>query len=488
MSCLKETDVVVIGGGIVGTAILRELSKYDLRSVLVEKEPDLATGTTKANSAILHAGFDAAEGSLKAITNVRGNHLYHELEDQLDLDIKWTGSLVVATNEEELATLSELMERGHANGVKGLEILTPEQVLAKEPNLTKNITGALWAPSAGVCWPFAMAVAFAQCAVQNGAEVITDCRVEGIDLENGKVAAVRTNKGTIKTKYIINAAGLYADAVAKMAGDNSFTIHPRKGEYILFDKTASASMVNGVVFPTPTKTTKGILVCTTTHGNTFIGPNAEDLADKEDRYVTLGGMEKIMTSARKLLPTIPMGGAITEFCGLRAVSDTGDFIIRNSEVAGLIHAAGMQSPGLTAAPAVAEEVLELMRESNPNLVLKGGFKAVLPKKVIFHRLSREKQARVIKENKLFGRVICRCETITEAEIVAAINEPCGARTVDAVKRRTRAGMGRCQAGFCGPRVTQILARELGIPVTEVLKEHADSHMFYEKNQVTGEEA
>lgn len=488
MSCLKETDVVVIGGGIVGTAILRELSKYDIRSVLVEKEPDLAAGTTKANSAILHAGFDAPIGSMKAIMNVRGNHLYHELEDQLDLDIKWTGSLVVATNEEELATLSELLERGIQNGVKGLEILSPEQVLAKEPNLTKTVTGALWAPSAGVCWPFAMALAFAECAVQNGAEVITDCRVEAIDVENGKVAAVRTNKGVIKTSYVINAAGLYADAIAKMAGDNSFTIHPRKGEYILFDKTAGASMVNGVVFPTPTKTSKGILVCTTTHGNTFIGPNAEDLEDKDDRAVTLGGMDRIMTSARKLLPNLPMGTAITEFCGLRAVSDNGDFIIRNSEVKGLIHAAGMQSPGLTAAPAVAEEVLDLMREGNQNLVLKAGFKGVLPEKVIFHRLPREKQAEVIKENKLFGRVICRCETITEAEIVAAIHAPCGARTVDGVKRRTRAGMGRCQGGFCGPRVTQILARELGIPVTEVLKEHADSHMFYEKDQVKGEEA
>ena len=221
MSCLKETDVVVIGGGIVGTAILRELSKYDLRSVLVEKEPDLAAGTTKANSAILHAGFDAPLGSMKAIMNVRGNHLYHELEDQLDLDIKWTGSLVVATNEEELATLSELLERGVKNGVKGLEILSPEQVLAKEPNLSKNVTGALWAPSAGVCWPFAMALAFAECAVQNGAEVITDCRVEGIDVENGKVAAVRTNKGVIKTSYVINAAGLYADAIAKMAGNSA---------------------------------------------------------------------------------------------------------------------------------------------------------------------------------------------------------------------------------------------------------------------------
>lgn len=488
MSCFRETDVVVIGGGIVGTAILRELSKYDLKSILVEKEPDLATGTTKANSAILHAGFDAAPGSQKAIANLRGNHLYHELEDQLDLDIKWTGSLVVAVNEEEMATLRDLLERGKTNGVKGLEILSAEEVLAKEPNLSKAVVGALWAPTAGVCWPFAMAVAFAQCAVQNGAEVLTNCRVEGITVENGKVSAVETSKGQIKTKYVINAAGIYADAVAQMAGDNSFSIHPRKGEYILFDKTVGASMVQGVVFPTPTQTSKGILVCTTTHGNTFIGPNAEDLDNKEDSSVTLAGMDKLMSSARKLLPNLPMGAVITEFSGLRAVSDTGDFIIKNSAVKGLLHAAGMQSPGLTAAPAVAEQILELMRESNPSLVLKTAFKAVLSPKPVFHRLSREKQAKLIEKNKLYGRVICRCETITEAEIVAAINEPCGATTVDGVKRRTRAGMGRCQGGFCGPRVTQILARELGISIPEVLKERADSHMFYEKVQTTGEEA
>lgn len=480
MGYLRESDVVVVGGGIIGSAILRELSKYDLQCVLLEKEPDLATGTTKANSAILHAGFDAPIGSVKAITNVRGNALYHILENQLDLDINWTGSLVVATDEDELATLQELLERGKKNGVKDLAILSPEEVLVKEPNLTKTITGALWAPSAGVCWPFQAAVAFAQCAVQNGAEVLTNCRVENIHVEDGKITEVVTNQGIIKTRYVINAAGVYADEVAKMAGDQSFAIHPRKGEYILFDKTAVTSMVQGVVFPTPTKKSKGVLVCTTTHGNTFIGPNAEDLEVKDDHAVTLMGMDKIIASARKLLPNLPMGAAITEFSGLRAVSDTGDFIIRESPVKGLINAAGMQSPGLTAAPAVAEEVLSILRELETRLALKANFKAVLPRKVIFSRLSITKQADLIKQDKNYGRVICRCEIVTEAEIIRAIKEPCGAKTVDGVKRRTRAGMGRCQGGFCGPRVTQILARELDIPVTSVLKERADSHLFYEK--------
>lgn len=486
MEFVKSADVVVIGGGIVGTAVLRELSKYDLKCVLVEKEPDLAIGTTKANSAILHAGFDAPTGSLKAITNVRGNKLYHELEDELDLDIKWTGSLVAATTDEEMQTLQELLERGHANGVEGLKILTREEVLQKEKNLT-TVKGALWAPSAGVCWPFGAALAFAKCAVQNGAEVIRDCKVMGFIKEDGKIVGVETNKGVIKTQYVVNAAGVYADEIARLAGDDSFTITPRKGEYILFDKTACSSLVFGVVFPTPTKKSKGILVCTTTHGNTFIGPNAQEVDSKEDHAVTAEGMNEIINSARKLIPNLPLGAAITEFSGLRAVSSTGDFIIGASAVKGLYNAAGMQSPGLTAAPAVAEMIAEaIVKESGA--AKKADFKAVLPKKPVFNRLNWDKQAELIKENSLYGRVICRCETITEAEIVEAIHEPCGARTVDGVKRRTRAGMGRCQGGFCGPRVTQILARELNIPVPEVLKERADSHMFYEKNQANGEEA
>lgn len=486
MEFVKSADVVVIGGGIVGTAVLRELSKYDLKCILVEKEPDLAMGTTKANSAILHAGFDAPTGSLKAITNVRGNKLYHELEQELDLDIKWTGSLVAATTDEEMATLQELLERGKANGVEGLKILSREEVLQKEKNLT-SVKGALWAPSAGVCWPFGAALAFARCAVQNGAEVIRDCRVLGFIKEDGRITGVETSQGVIKTKYVVNAAGVYADEIAKLAGDESFTITPRKGEYILFDKTACSSLVFGVVFPTPTKKSKGILVCTTTHGNTFIGPNAQDMEDKEDHAVTAEGMNEIIASARKLIPNLPMGAAITEFSGLRAVSSTGDFIIGASAVAGLYNAAGMQSPGLTAAPAVAEMLAEaIVKDSGAQA--KADFKAELPKKPVFNRLNWDKQAELIKENSLYGRVICRCETITEAEIVEAIHESCGARTVDGVKRRTRAGMGRCQGGFCGPRVTQILARELNIPVPEVLKERADSHMFYEKNQAQEGEA
>lgn len=486
MEFVKSADVVVIGGGIVGTAVLRELSKYDLKCILVEKEPDLAMGTTKANSAILHAGFDAPTGSLKAITNVRGNKLYHELEQELDLDIKWTGSLVAATTDEEMATLQELLERGKANGVEGLKILSREEVLQKEKNLT-SVKGALWAPSAGVCWPFGAALAFARCAVQNGAEVMRDCRVLGFIKEDGRITGVETSQGVIKTKYVVNAAGVYADEIAKLAGDESFTITPRKGEYILFDKTACSSLVFGVVFPTPTKKSKGILVCTTTHGNTFIGPNAQDMEDKEDHAVTAEGMNEIIASARKLIPDLPMGAAITEFSGLRAVSSTGDFIIGASAVAGLYNAAGMQSPGLTAAPAVAEMLAEaIVKDSGAQA--KADFKAELPKKSVFNRLNWDKQAELIKENSLYGRVICRCETITEAEIVEAIHESCGARTVDGVKRRTRAGMGRCQGGFCGPRVTQILARELNIPVPEVLKERADSHMFYEKNQAQEGEA
>lgn len=486
MEFVKSADVVVIGGGIVGTAVLRELSKYDLKCILVEKEPDLAMGTTKANSAILHAGFDAPTGSLKAITNVRGNKLYHELEQELDLDIKWTGSLVAATTDEEMATLQELLERGKANGVEGLKILSREEVLQKEKNLT-SVKGALWAPSAGVCWPFGAALAFARCAVQNGAEVMRDCRVLGFIKEDGRITGVETSQGVIKTKYVVNAAGVYADEIAKLAGDESFTITPRKGEYILFDKTACSSLVFGVVFPTPTKKSKGILVCTTTHGNTFIGPNAQDMEDKEDHAVTAEGMNEIIASARKLIPNLPMGAAITEFSGLRAVSSTGDFIIGASAVAGLYNAAGMQSPGLTAAPAVAEMLAEaIVKDSGAQA--KADFKAELPKKHVFNRLNWDKQAELIKENSLYGRVICRCETITEAEIVEAIHESCGARTVDGVKRRTRAGMGRCQGGFCGPRVTQILARELNIPVPEVLKERVDSHMFYEKNQAQEGEA
>ena len=478
MNFFKETDVVVIGGGIVGTAILRELSKYDLHCLLVEKEPDVSVGTTKANSAVLHAGFDAPTGSWKQKTNVRGNALYHQLQEELDLDIKWTGSMVVATDEEEVRQLHKLLERGKANGVPGLQILTKAEVLEKEPNLTTAVA-ALWAPTAGVIWPFGCAVAFARCALQNGAEVIRDCAVTGFVKEDGAVTVVNTTKGAIRTKFVINAAGVYAEEIAKLAGDDSFTITPRKGEYILFDKTAASSLVYGVVFPCPNEKSKGILVCTTTHGNTFIGPNANEQTSKEDTSVTPAGMYEIIAGARKLVPDLPMGACITEFAGLRAVSDTGDFILGASRVPGFYNAAGIQSPGIAAAPAIAEVVVESLGKEML-LRKKANWNGRLPKKVAFNRMTAAEKQAAIQKNPLYGRVICRCETVTEGEIVDAIREPAGACTVDGVKRRTRAGMGRCQGGFCGPRVVQIIARELGIPVEQVLKERQGSELYFKK--------
>ena len=478
MMFFREADVVVIGGGIVGTAILRELSKYELCCILVEKEPDLAVGTTKANSAVLHAGFDAPTGSWKQKANVRGNSLYHELQEELDLDIKWTGSLVVATTDEEVQQLQILLERGNANGVPDLRILTRTEVLEKEPNLV-TAKAALWAPTAGVIWPFGCAIAFAQCAVQNGAEVIRDCAVTGFVKEDGVVTIVNTTKGAIRTRFVINAAGVYAEEIAKLAGDDSFVITPRKGEYILFDKTAASSLVYGVVFPCPNEKSKGILVCTTTHGNTFIGPNANEQVNKEDTSVTPGGMDEVIAGARKLVPNLPLGACITEFAGLRAVSDTGDFILGASRIPGFFNAAGIQSPGIAAAPAIAEVVLEALGKEI-FLHKKANWNGRLPKKVAFNRMTASEKKKAIQKNPLYGRVICRCETVTEGEIVDAIHEPVGARTVDGIKRRTRAGMGRCQGGFCGPRVVQIIARELGIPVEKVLKERPGSELFFGK--------
>lgn len=329
----KQADVVVIGGGITGTAILHELAKYNLRAVLVEQEPELAAGTTKANSAILHAGFDAPTGSMKARMNVAGNAMYHELKDELDLDIRWSGSYVAALDDEQMDVLKELLERGNANGVPGLKIVSGDEMRKEEPNVSKDIKGALWAPTAGICWPFGLALAFAENAVINGAEVIRECQVTGITVEDGAVKAVETDKGTIETKYVINAAGVHADEISRLAGDDTFKIHPRRGEYILFDKTAQKDLVYSPIFPTPTKMGKGILVCATTHGNVFVGPNAQDMPDeeKDDTAVTIPGMDEILDKARRLVPNIPVGATITEFAGVRAVSSTGDFILGPSE-------------------------------------------------------------------------------------------------------------------------------------------------------------
>jgi glycerol-3-phosphate dehydrogenase len=484
----KRADVVVVGGGIIGCAIARELSRYSLAVVVLERAPDVATGTSKANSGILHAGFDAEPGTWKARLNVRGSRLYQSISEELGIPRRRVGSLVVARDEGQLGAIEELRRHGVENGLTGLALWGPDQLLAHEPNISPDVAGALWAPTAAIVCPFLATIALAENAIRNGAGIITECEVIGIEVVDKATTAVETNLGRIETRFVVNAAGVHSGDVARMAGDESFTIKPRRGEYILFDRSVG-DLVRSVVFPTPNKVSKGILVAPTVHGNVFIGPNATEIDDLDDQETTSPGFAEIISGARRVVPKLPLAAAITEFAGVRAAAGN-DFVIGPSPVVrGLVHAAGIQSPGLTAAPAIAEAIAEILAEAGLKLKPNSSFVPVNPVQPNFAHLNPCEQAKLIAADPLYGRVICRCETITEGEIVAAIRAPCGARTMDGVKRRVRTAMGRCQGGFCGPRVTAILARELGIPVTAVRKDGAASWLFVSREDLeTAEQA
>lgn len=484
-----KADVVVVGAGIIGSAIARELSRYQLDIILLEKEADVAMGTSKANSAIVHAGFDNKPGTLAAKLNVEGNAMFEQVSEELDVPFKRIGSLVVATSEEEMETLQELKARGENNGVPGLEILNREQVRELEPNVAKEVIGALHAPSAGIVCPFHLTIGYAENAVSNGVKLLLGTKVENLVIEDGKITGVVTNKGRINAPYVINAAGVFADDIARMAGEDFFDITPRRGQYFLLDKKAG-NTVTRTIFPTPTKMGKGILISQTVDGNLLMGPTAENLDDKEDVATTREGLTSILDKANKMVAGISPRDAITTYSGLRAQPSTNDFIIQHSATAkGLIHAAGMKSPGLASSPAVAKMVVDLFKEAaGGKLEEKADFNPV--RKVIrFHGLSIEEQARLVEKDPQYGQVICRCETVTEAEIVDAIRRPVGATNLDGIKRRTRAGAGRCQGGFCSPRVLAILSRELGVPMEEITKFGGNSILLYgkTKSMLTGEE-
>ena len=477
MTKKTRADVVIIGGGIVGAAIARELSRYNLCIIVLEKHPDLGMGTSKANSGILHAGFDALPGTKKAGLNVRGNLLYHELEAELGINLKWIGSLVVALESDNLPVLHDLLRRGLENGVPRLEMLSKDALHAMESHITEAALGALWAPTAGIVSPFDATLAFAENAVQNGVTVLLEHEVTEILVKRGRVAAVVTAQGVIETPFIINAAGVHAGSVAALAGDDSIAITPRKGEYLLFD-TALGECVRSVLFPTPTKVSKGIVVGPTVHGNLFIGPNAWDVSGQDDVRTTAGGLAEVIEGAKKLIPNLPLGAVITQFAGLRAVAAQDDFVLGPSPVVGgLVHAAGMQSPGLTAAPAIAEAALEILRDAGLSLTPNPRFVPVRRPRLSFKEQDTLTRQRNFRLNPLYGRIVCRCEAVTEAEIVEAIHAPCPAHTLDAVKIRTRAGMGRCQGGFCGPRVSSLLAKELNMSLSSVRKDKAESFLY-----------
>ncbi len=471
-------DVVVIGAGVVGTGIARELSRYDVRVVLVEKREDVAFGTTKANTALVHAGYDAEPGTWKARLNVRGNALYPKVCAELGVAYKNTGSLVVAFSEEQAVHLHELKARGETNGVPGLEVIPRERVFAIEPGVTPSVVAALWAPTGGITSPWELAIAYAENAAANGVELLLSSPVIGIDVRGGRVASVLCPGLVIDTRFVVNAAGIWADDIERMVGRDDFEITPRRGEYYLFDKRVG-HLVSRPLFPVPSQSTKGIVVAPTVDGNLIAGPNALVVGDKGDLATTAAGLAEVIEGARRLVPGLPVRESITNFAGLRAVAvPAGDFVIGASPgVPNFVNAAGIQSPGLTAAPAIAEAVRDILADAGLALTEKRDFNPVRERPTRFAELSREEQSALVERNPLWGHIICRCETVTEAEIVESLHRPVPCTTLDGVKFRTRAGAGRCQGGFCGPRVVDIIHRELDIPMEQVTKKGGGSHIL-----------
>ncbi|MCR4615527.1 MAG: FAD-dependent oxidoreductase [Clostridiales bacterium] len=469
-------DVAIVGAGVIGSLIARELSKFNLKTVLVEKCNDVAQGTTKANSAIVHAGYDAIPGTLKAKLNVEGSHMMSSVCDDLSVPYKKTGSLVVAFSKEQMKTLEELLERGRKNRVPQLEIIGKERLLEIEPNVNKDAYGALFAPTAAIVCPYELCIAATENAVSNGVELVRNFEVKSIDFENGEFT-LNSDKDSIKAKYVINAAGVFADTLAGMIGDNSFSITPRKGEYVLLDKSM-AGVVSRVIFQCPTKMGKGSLITPTVDNNVLIGPTSVDVEDKDDLATTDEGTSFVQKQVALSVPEFRIRNIITSFSGLRAHSNTDDFVIGQSEAnPHFINVAGIESPGLSAAPAIAKYVEKILLSLIGEQEIKADFDPLREKPVRFREMSPAERREIIKKNPAYGRIICRCETVTEGEIIDAIKAPAGARDVDGVKRRTRSGMGRCQGGFCGSKVVAIISRECGIPLEEITKFGGESTML-----------
>lgn len=460
-------DVVIIGAGVSGSASARELSRYKVNACVIEKAEDVCSGTSKANSGIVHAGFDAAEGSLMAKLNVQGNQMMEALSKELDFPFKKNGSLVICLSEEDMPKLQELYNRGVKNGVKELKILNKEEVLEIEPNISDDVYAALYAPTGGIVCPFGLNIALAENANTNGIEFKFNTEAQDIEKIDGGFI-IKTNQGDIKTKYIVNAAGVYADKFHNMVSENKINITARKGEYCLLDKTAGAH-VSKTIFALPGKMGKGVLVSPTAHGNLIVGPTSTDISDKEGLNTTREGLDVVIGKSSMNVKNLPMRQVITSFAGLRAHEDNHEFIIKELEDAkGFIDCAGIESPGLTSAPAIGIMVADILKEKlsleeNPNFV--GTRKGILDP----NTLTIEERNELIKEQPAYGNIICRCEMITEGEIIDAIRRPLGAKSLDGVKRRTRAGMGRCQAGFCSPKTMEILERELKLSMFDVTK-------------------
>lgn len=471
-------DVIIIGAGVSGCAIARELSRKKGKILVVERAEDVCCGTSKANSAIVHAGYDAKHGTLMAKLNVQGSRTMPKLAKELDFHYENNGSLVVMMSEEDRPALMALYENGLKNGVEQLQILERDALRAMEPNISDNAVAALYAPTGAIVCPFGLTFALAENAAKNGVQFQFDSEVTDVQKIDGGWKVV-TVKGTLETKAVVNAAGVYSDKIHNMVSSETMTITPRRGDYFLLDR-ATQGFVKNTIFQLPGKYGKGVLVAPTVHGNTIVGPTAIDIEDKDGTATTQAGLDDVRSKSGIAVKNLPLRQTITSFAGLRAHEARHEFFI--GEIApGFVDCAAIESPGLSSAPAIGVMVADIVNgilhlEDNPDF--DGTRKGILDPKT----LSPEDHAALIRENPAYGNVICRCETITEGEIVDAIHRTPGARSLDGVKRRTRAGMGRCQGGFCSPRVMEILSRELGIPMDQVTKSGGNSKLIVGTNK------
>ena len=469
-------DVIIVGAGVVGCAVARELSKYKGKFLVLERNNDVSCGTTKANSGIVHAGFDAKVGSKKAYFNVLGAKMYPKLAGELNFPFKQNGAFVLAFDEDKDGVLDDLLNRAKLNGVDGCEILSGDEIRKIEPNVSKDVTKGLYAKTSGIVSPYEMCIALAENAYQNGVMFEFEKEVKDIKKENGHFVILTSDGSKYESKLVINSAGLHADEINNMLSKTKYHITPRKGEYVLLDKEF-AFYTKTTLFQLPTKMGKGILVTPTTHSNILVGPTAYDVVDKDQTWTTIEGLEDVWKKGTLSVPGLYKGGIITQFSGNRAHEDGNDFIVEFSkDVEGLYNLVGIESPGLASSPAIAKHAVDevkdyLKLELNP---------AFNPNREAIRRIanmSSDELKEAIKENPLYGHVICRCEVVSEAEIVESIKRFPGAKDLDGVKRRTRAGMGRCQMGFCTPRIMEILARELGVDIKDITKKGGNSKMI-----------
>ena len=470
----KAYDVAIIGAGVCGAAIARTLSAYRIDVVLLEKCADVGFGVSKANSGIIHAGFHHDPGTLKAKLEVLGNISFDKLHYELGFPFRRVGILVVAFSDDQMKTVGHLYRQGRENGVEGLEICNSTRIRALEPTINPDAVGGLYAPSGGIIEPYRFVFALAECAHNNGVDIKTGFHVTGASMKNGTWRIVSKKGDEVEAKYAVNAAGLFADVVSKAFGAEKFTIKSRKGEEYLLDRNSNSYPAH-VLFPTPAKNSKGILVIPTVEGTTMIGPTAVESGDKDDVSTSRENLEAIFTNAKHMIPSVSRRDIITAFAGLRPVLEGGDFYIEPSKLAAnFIQVAGIQSPGLTASPAIADYVKDLLKKSGLQMIEKTGFDPMIPKLTAVRFETPESMDALMKDDRSYGHVVCRCETISEAEIVEAIRK--GHTTLDGIKFYTRAGMGRCQGGFCTYKILKILARETGKNITGFTKRGDGSYI------------